>query len=147
MKNDNFTKQSNASKPMLANRLLKFRAFSNKDKAMYYGRKVELITSSDYVYCRILLNRSIDNPHNEYDMNGLLTQFTGLKDRKGVDIYEGDVLKANNSVIEIVFSGRGYEGVYLNKEEKHETPIKNNNYLHWEVIGNVFENPELLTQS
>lgn len=76
----------------------------------------------------------------------ILMQFTGLTDKNGINIYEEDILKASESIVKIVFSGRGYEGIYLNKEEKHEPPIQNNNYLQWEVIGNSFESPELLTQ-
>lgn len=76
----------------------------------------------------------------------ILMQYIGLKDKNGKEIYEGDILKASNSIIKIVFKGRGYEGIYLNKEEMNELPIQNNNYLHWQIIGNIYENPEL-TQS
>lgn len=80
----------------------------------------------------------------------VVQQFTGLKDNAGRDIYEGDIVTAlssdnkYNSVVE----WDGIDGRWGFKSIR----CKNMQYLYnltagcsrWEVVGNIFENPELL---
>ena len=71
----------------------------------------------------------------------ILMQFTGLKDKNKKEIYEGDIIKymAGVSVVSYAngcFSFRG-NGV------KCEPLFY---YKIYEVIGNIYENPELLTE-
>lgn len=77
-------------------------------------------------------------------------EFTGLKDEKGNDVFEGDILRFNpdhrffNWIVEFndgcfVIINIGVDG-YLGDRFKFESSFFSNR----EVIGNIYENPELL---
>jgi len=76
-----------------------------------------------------------------------ITQFIGLLDKNGKEIFEGDILKARNldgskTMISMVkYSNRSF--VALGDEEDDD------DILYFvpncmEIIGNIYENPELL---
>ena len=79
-------------------------------------------------------------------------QFTGMYDRKGKEIYEGDILGAKGKVIGWVKGGvRGYcyDVVYVNHPAGESrwtlySTVKDDYPEQIEVIGNIHDNPELL---
>ena len=84
----------------------------------------------------------------------VLMQFTGLKDKNGKEIYEGDIAKYQNEIWYVThFQGsfclerKGTKNTFT--KPTGEILINDEPYeekMYWgsvEVIGNIYENPEL----
>ena len=75
----------------------------------------------------------------------VLMQSTGLFDKKGVEIFEGDVLTSQNYPVKGVVEFRTDLGLWVHY-------LKGYSYFEYlgnvasskEIIGNIYENPELL---
>lgn len=82
-----------------------------------------------------------------------LMQSTGLKDKSGKEIFEGDILKITDehSWLEVVSFSEN-KAMFVSKEIKRKTDIPetplydlfNTDIFKIEIIGNIHQNPELL---
>lgn len=100
-------------------REIKFRAWDLLENKMYYFDFDDLLTG----------NAPVNSTCLDYE----LMQYTGLKDKNGKEIYEGDIIKADGVLYDTVaFVLKDMmQGNWKNLENK-------------EVIGNIYENPELV---
>lgn len=132
-------------------REIKFRLWSKIGKKFIETDNPDLdfvINNNGYLY-------SIENFYGEIyilpQMDIEVLQFTGLQDRNGKEIYEGDILKYNfpyDGRLKHVSSVKFLEtqaSFGIKDRYENEIPlyrIAANNYF--EVIGNIYENEELL---
>ncbi|WP_270306052.1 YopX family protein [Enterococcus faecalis] len=116
----------------------KFRAFIKKEN------KIRNVTTIDFTLKIIECLNGVLEYEFEYVV---LMQSTGLRDKNGVEIFEGDVLyyipfesHINDSIV--VFE----KGSFCKKMLRNGklTSVRFIDSEEYEVIGNVYENPELL---
>lgn len=135
------------------NRDIKFRVWNTVDKVMYYPKNSMLMwNNNSWAF------HGSDNPQDVRigwksfgdNKNAILQQFTGLKDKNGKDIYEGDIcigwrFGSNEDGKKYPFK---VEWCQLNAGDDMDLDSYgfhfNPYYNEYEIIGNIFENPELL---
>jgi len=80
--------------------------------------------------------------------NAILMQYTGLKDNNSKEIYEGDLVRLRNHSTypyEVYWDGRDSSfRMRFNREMQFDKTSLLLFAQHGEVIGNIYENPELL---
>lgn len=125
----------------------KFRCWDEPNKIMRFNN--EIVIWNDQVY--INGKKELDSRIKGYScLSEHLMQSTGLKDKNGVEIYEGDI-------VENQYSNVGYVA-YLQQESGFVVVLKNSDYRlghrntgesydvanNHEVIGNIYSNTEIL---
>ena len=122
-------------------REIKFRAWDKRRKEMYFPE--ELIWNEDHEF---IYASDLSSGHVQYDEIELM-QFTGLKDKNRKEIYEDDVVKCEGGLLLIQWKDNlaHFHCDYLKtiKENIREIRMYNLNEKS-EVLGNIYENPELL---
>lgn len=115
-------------------RIIKFRAWDKESRQMYLPN-----TNKEFNY-GLLQDESFMEAHE-------VMQFTGLTDKNGKEIYEGDIIYYDDCEQMNDDSGI-YEITFMEKEARFtadESSLSLNGYAPTsEVIGNIYENKELL---
>lgn len=126
-------------------RPIKFRAWY--DDMMYYNHSVTLQIDGTIVY----LSHLGDWLQDEEGLIKLM-QFTGLKDKKGTDIYEGDIICLEDKYkYEVRFEDAKFVCYHTIERygkwgNLHRLSDPDFVEYHHEVIGNIYANSELLNQ-
>lgn len=122
------------------NKKLKFMEMFNSHKSGILYAGGEFTVNSGY--------DGLDNPTFEEDTtdNFILMQYTGLKDKNGVKIFEGDILhhRTQGSRKVIYPMSDSFAGFGLESNNGFKNTLQDSTKLY-EVIGNIHANPELLT--
>ncbi len=128
----------------MAEREIKFRLWA--DGEMVYCKPFRLVPPSESIYGSIVY-----------------MQWTGLYDRRRKEIYEGDIVQTTTNQGDVVSVGdvqfsHGVFGAEWARNKKHKDMVGSFGQLHnlksmddkiierLEVIGNIYENPELLNK-
>lgn len=87
---------------------------------------------------------TLDSIDEYYFVDGIkLMQYTGLKDKNGVEIYEGDILR-NGARVSLVRYSDEMAGFMDSDSNMLWESLFAQRLEHTRVIGNIYENPELL---
>jgi hypothetical protein len=77
-----------------------------------------------------------------------LMQSTGLKDKNGKEIFEGDIVDYKGRKAVVKWHGSYASFIYRFVDELNERVSEWHPlflaYYHFEIVGNIYENPELL---
>ena len=77
------------------------------------------------------------------DDNGVLMQSTGLFDRNGKEIFEGDIVYAYSEGARLIGAIEYFDNAYCIKTKNGVYNSLWTNAEYYEIVGNVFENQEL----
>lgn len=122
------------------NREIKFRAWQSQEKKMYIqGNTVD---ENRKVFWHTWENKShISEP----------MQFTGLLDKNRNEIYEGDIVRCGYGFGKVIFSSGSFMVEWIDDKEANMELLSTRNNRNkrkgedeFEIIGNVFQNLELL---
>ena len=119
-------------------REIKFRAWDTKNNVMY---DEAYLSNRDTATCYL----NIGDSRASYFDGGRaeLMQYTGLKDKNGKEIYEGDIVALDNDPIApVTFEDGSFQLIALRSQGR--SPFIQERAKRYEVIGNIFEDKDLL---
>lgn len=124
-------------------RKIKFRCYNLRDKKIHYD-----ITDFEFNCEGNITGIFIDGG---FYLNEeiFLMQYTGLKDKNGKEIYEGDIIQYEDITKGLVrYSEKYAQYVLVNTGSVKEEfePLGDYNMEVFEIIGNEFDNPNLLEE-
>lgn len=124
------------------NREIKFKAFIKWAKIILEVETIDF--ERKRIYCKT--EKEKPNPCDFYNFDDvILMQYADIKDKNGVEIYEGYILKTNKNIFKIEWSKQDFCFIFWVEtlQEYMSLPFLIG-LKDFEVIGNIYENPELL---
>lgn len=125
-------------------REIKFRAWVKDKKAIFEVILINYVTKKvTYLLERVGHLLSIrDAKFNDVE----LMQYTGLKDKNNKEIYEGDILfeSFGERYYKVVFENGGFRAEFKGDFDEHSFDLIDVVAQGCEIVGNIYENPELM---
>jgi uncharacterized phage protein (TIGR01671 family) len=137
-------------------RELKFRIWDKELKDFIYTEKYteKVVNESDFCIGGDFSSFSFDGGRDWSE--GVFQQFTGLKDKNGTEIYEGDViefsLKDFKQIYQVYWNQEMLRWDYASLKDNIEDPcaceynLFERNFSNAKIVGNIFESPELFKE-
>ena len=124
----------------------RFRAWDKHNQNMFAND--ELIIWNGNVYANDSKKLSCNNLKGWSIDDEYLMQSTGLKDKNGKEIFEGDIVDYKGRKAVVKWHGSYASFIYRFVDELNERVSEWHPlflaYYHFEIIGNIYENKELL---
>src|SRR3990167_4669963 len=125
------------------NREIKFRAWDETTKRMFTVKSISFTSPHD-----IKFFETIENQDGAVWADLELMQFTGLLDKNGKEIYEEDIIESSDKTARyrVTFEYGEFTSISLDKEISNEKDgyFYSDIYPSWKVIGNIYENLEII---
>ena len=126
------------------NRDIKFRAWVKDRKAIFEVVLINYVTKKvTYLFERV--GHLLNIRHEKFNDIELM-QYTGLNDKNGKEIYEGDILfeSFGERYYKVVFENGSFRAEFEGDFEEHSFDLIDVVAQGCKIVGNIYENPELL---
>ena len=127
--------------------ILKFRAWDKTRNEMNYRVMVGNCDTDDENWTCPTIWIEERKKWLHFDDYECIMQSTGLKDKNGKEVFVGDIIKCTRGCLHEVYIEKEYGGTYFGGMPAVYLKDLREGYAwteHEEIIGNIYENPELL---
>ena len=134
-------------------REIKFRAWDKNDKRIFIDPQMIDFYNKKIGYMQYQTEYMPDTSYSipvgfeEFEYSELM-EWTGLYDKNGEDIYEGDILfeSFGEKYYKVVFENGSFRAEFDGDFEEYSFELIDVVAQGYEVVGNIYENPELIKE-